>query len=75
MAFKKLNISPMIKASKYTKAADLMTHTARKYCIRQLIKNSEIPTKGIFETLHKIYISKIKEGFNELKENDLAIRL
>jgi hypothetical protein len=74
-AMKKLNIRPLIKASKYTLAVKQVTHVCQKYYVRGMIKAFNIPTKAIFYQLNEIYLCKIGEGFKELKNHDLEMRL
>lgn len=62
-ALKKLNMRPMIKASKYTTAVKLMTHACQKIYVRRMIKSFNIPTKAIFSRLSEIYFSKIRDNF------------
>jgi hypothetical protein len=70
-ALKKLTISPMLKASKYTSAVKHITHVCQKYYVKVMIKSFHLPPKAIFYLLSQKYITKMKESFNELKENDL----
>lgn len=62
-SLKKLNVRPMIKASKYTTAVKLMTHLCQKFYVRGMIKSFNIPTKSIFNRLNEIYFSQIKDSF------------
>ncbi len=59
-ALSKLNIKPMIKASRYTSAVKLVSHVCKKYYAKKIIKISNIPTKSIFNILFYAYSKQKK---------------